>query len=230
MAAAPARGRPARLSCEQIIDAAVAAVAQDPTASLTIKSVADAVGAAPMALYRYFEDREALLQAAADRVLASTQEFPLPGNGWEEQTAEWMRGSQERLRRYPALLPYMAATQRPAWLTTLHQLATILAPARLRPEDLALAITLIGSTVVGHAMYQTRRRPVDEMVAAMNTELAGLPAAEQAVVAPILPHMTPAQTRLHEVVIEQTIATIRALQDQKPMLSSHDRQLNVKPS
>jgi TetR/AcrR family tetracycline transcriptional repressor len=208
----PLRGRPARLSCEQIVDAAVSAVERDPTATLTIKSVADAVGAAPMALYRYFEDREALLQAAADRVLASTQEIPPQGEDWPEQLADWMRGSQERLQRYPVLLPYMTATRRPAWLTTLHRLATILAPARLRPEQLALAIMLIGSTVVGRAMYETRRRPVAELVAAMNTELAGLSADARAVVTPIVPHMIPAHARLYEVIIDQTVAAIRTLQ------------------
>lgn len=205
------RGRPARLSCQQIVDAAVAAVEQNPKTSLSIKCVADAVGAAPMALYRYFEDREALLQAAADRVLASTQELPLQGDDWPERLAAWMRGSQERLQRYPVLLPYMTATEHSSSLTALHRLATILAPARLRPEQLALAITLVGSTVVGHAMYETRRRPVEEMVAAMTTELAGLPAEAQQVVGPILPHMVPAHARQYDLVIEQTIVTIRTL-------------------
>jgi AcrR family transcriptional regulator len=207
------RGRPARLSCEQIVDAAVAAIERDPAASLTIKSVADAAGAAPMALYRYFEDREALLQAAADRVLTSTDEIPVQGDSWPEQLAEWMRGSQERLQRYPVLLPFMTATQRPTSLAMLTRLARILAPAGLPPERLALAILLTGSNVVGHAMYETRRRPVPEMVAAMKSELDGLPTEAQAVVAPILPHLVPAHAHLFDAVIEQTIAAIRTLQE-----------------
>jgi AcrR family transcriptional regulator len=202
------------LSCEQIVDAAISAAERDPAASLTIKSVADAVGAAPMALYRYFEDREALLQAAADRVLASTtDEIAVHGDDWPEQLADWMRGSQERLRRYPVLLPYMTATRRSASPMMLYRLGTILAPARLRPEHLALAVLLIGSNVVGHAMYETRRRPVAEMVAAMTTELAGLPAEAQDVVAPILPHMISAHAGLYEAIIDQTVAAIRALQE-----------------
>ena len=96
-------------------------------------------------------------------------------------------------------------------LPVLQRLATVLAPAGLGPEQLALAIKLVGSTVVGHALYETCRRPVDEMVAAMNTELAEQSAAARAVVAPILPHLIPAHARLYDVVIDQTIATIRAL-------------------
>src|SRR5260221_8286544 len=56
------RGRPSRLSREQIIVAAAELVAREPGTSLTIKRVAEAVGAAPMALYRYFPDRDDLLQ------------------------------------------------------------------------------------------------------------------------------------------------------------------------
>ncbi|MFC7564502.1 TetR/AcrR family transcriptional regulator [Actinomadura namibiensis] len=58
------------MSRDEIIDAAVALVYEDPRRPLTIKRVAAAVESAPMALYRYFPDRDDLLQAVADRVVA----------------------------------------------------------------------------------------------------------------------------------------------------------------
>ncbi len=71
------RGRPPRLSRERIVEGAVEVLLAEPAVSLTIKRVADAVGAAPMALYRYFPDRDALLQATADHVLEAMERAPI---------------------------------------------------------------------------------------------------------------------------------------------------------
>lgn len=109
------RGRPPRLSRERIVEGAVEVLLAEPAVSLTIKRVADAVGAAPMALYRYFPDRDALLQATADHVLEAMERAPIADGPWPDRLRAWMRAGQANLRPYPQLMPYMTTTRHPAW-------------------------------------------------------------------------------------------------------------------
>jgi TetR/AcrR family tetracycline transcriptional repressor len=205
------RGRPPRLSRDQIVEAAVDLLEREPDVTLTIKRVAEAAGSAPMALYRYFPDREALLQAMADQVMATLQPSRPADGIWQDQVRDWMRKGRERLRPYSQLLPYMAATRQPAGLPTLARLAAILRPLDLGEDDLALAVMLITSTTLSHAMYETRRRPAEETLAALREALALRPEEERAAVGPLLPRLPSAYARLHDSVLDRTVAAIEAL-------------------
>jgi TetR/AcrR family tetracycline transcriptional repressor len=205
------RGRPPRFSHEQIIVAAVRLLEREPSTELTIKRVAEAVGSAPMALYRYFPDRDTLLQAVADRVIADIEPSTPTGGTWQEQVRCWMRRSRERLRPYSQLLPYMAATQQPVGLRALARLAAVLRPLGLSEDNLTLAVVLIGSNTIGYASYETNRSPAEQVVAMMRQELAFRPEEERESVEPLLPHLPSAYARLYEVVLDQTIASIEAL-------------------
>ncbi|MET9385905.1 TetR/AcrR family transcriptional regulator [Streptomyces sp. NPDC002928] len=206
------RGRPPRLSSERIVEGAVAELEREPSVSLTIKRVADSVGAAPMALYRYFPDRDALLQATADHVLAAMERAPISDGPWQDRLRAWMRAGQERLRPYPQLVPYMTTTQQPAWIPGLARLREILTPAGLDDEDLPLAVALICSTIIGHAVYDGYRRPDAEMAALVH-EATG-PAADA--VRPILAGMPAAHARLHDVVLDTTVAAVERLVAGRP--------------
>jgi TetR/AcrR family tetracycline transcriptional repressor len=205
------RGRPARLSAERIVEAAVELLRGEPAVSLTVKRVADAVGAAPMALYRYFPDRETLLQAAADHVLNTTEEIRVPPGPWQDRLRAWMRAGQERVEPYPQLLPYMVATEQPAWLPALARLTEILSPLDLEPEDQALAVTLVGSAVIGYAAYESHRLPAERALHRLERALATRPAAEGDAVRPLLSCLPAAYRRLHDQIIEQTVTTIAGL-------------------
>ncbi len=205
------RGRPPRLSRDQIIEAAIELLAQEPSATLTVKRVADAVASTPMALYRYFPDRDELLQAMADRVLADIQPSTPTGDTWQEQVRSWMRNGRDRLRPYAQLLPFMAATRQPVGLPALARLARILRTLDLGEDDLALAVILISSTTLSHAMYETRRRPAEQALPTLQEALALRPEEEREVVGPLLPRLPSAYARLHDSVLDQTIATIETL-------------------
>lgn len=212
-AVAPARGRgrPPRLSREQIMDAAVALVYAGPAVPLTVKRVAEAVGSAPMALYRYFPDRDDLLHAVADRIAADMHYDPPEGSTWQDKLRAWMLASMEHLRPYPQLLPYIASTRQPAWLPSFVMLTEVLAPLGLDDEDLALAVALIGTTVVGQANLAARRTPADEMVDIMQEALSAAGAGHRARVGAVLTRLPQAFERLYAVVIDTTIAAVEEL-------------------
>lgn len=212
-AVAPARGRgrPPRLSRDQIMDAAVALVYAAPATPLTVKRVAEAVGSAPMALYRYFPDRDDLLHAVADRIAADMHYDPPSGATWQDKLRAWMLASMEHLRPYPQLLPYIASTRQPAWLPSFAMLTDVLEPLGLDDEDLALALALIGTTVVGQANLAARRTPADEMVVIMREALSAAGADDQARVGAVLTQLPGAFERLYAVVIDTTIAAVEEL-------------------
>jgi AcrR family transcriptional regulator len=202
------RGRPARLSREQIIEVSVALVSSDPATPLTVKRVAEAVGSAPMALYRYFPERDDLLHAVADRVANAMTFDPPRGATWQEQVRAWMHTSLEHLRPYPQLVPYIAATTQATWLPSFRLLMKVLKPAGLADGDMALAITVIGNVIVGQALLDARRQPPADVVAAMRERLAdeGGPRAEH--VAKVLAHVPEASGRSYDMVIEGVITFV----------------------
>ncbi len=205
------RGRPARLSRDEIIDAAVALVYGDPGRPLTIKRVAAAVGSAPMALYRYFPDRDDLLQAVADRVVAGMRFDRPAGATWQEQLRDWMLTSMRHLRPYPQLLPYIAAPSKANWLPSLIMLTEMLRPLALSDDDLALAITFISTTTVGHATLASREAPPGEPYAVLREALREENEEDRARVVPVLDSMPRAYERLYDMVIDSTIAAVESL-------------------
>lgn len=160
-----------------------------------------------MALYRYFPDRDALLQAAADHVLEAMRRDPVPDGPRPDRLRARMRAGQANLRPYPQLMPYMTTTRHPAWIPGLTRLCEILAPAGLSDEDLALAVALISSTMLGHAVYEGHRRPDEEMTALLDDTPD--PATDP--LRPLLAGLPAAHARLHDTILDQTVTTVERL-------------------
>lgn len=95
----PPRGRPARLSRERVIRAAVALADREGIDSFSMRSLANELGVVPMALYKHVARKEDLLDAMVDVVLS---EVELPsGSAWRKALhgrAFSMRGA---LLRHP---------------------------------------------------------------------------------------------------------------------------------
>ncbi|MFI1380525.1 TetR/AcrR family transcriptional regulator [Embleya sp. NPDC020886] len=224
------RGRPPRLSREKIVDAAVALVYEDPGMPLTVKRVAEAADSAPMALYRYFPDQDDLLHAVADRV-ASDMRFDKPtGATWQERLRGWMLLSMEHLRPYPQLLPYIASTRQPSWLPSFALLTEMLRPLRLGDEDLAMAIALIGTTIMGQATLAASRVPAAEMSAVLREALGEADAVEQAEVGPVVDALPGAFDRLYDVVIDITIAAVESLAEDTSGTSPTPKRVRTAPT
>jgi AcrR family transcriptional regulator len=74
------RGRPAKITNQQILDAAFAI----GLPNLTLGGVAKALGVSVAALYHYFKDRDELAEFVANAII---KDYPLPPDG----TGDWFR-------------------------------------------------------------------------------------------------------------------------------------------
>lgn len=86
-------GRPARLSHDDILEAAVDIVRAGGMETLTMRALADELDATPMALYRHVGDRDALALLVVDRVLShlSLPDASLPAVAWLRALAHGLR-------------------------------------------------------------------------------------------------------------------------------------------
>lgn len=94
-----ASGLPA-VTPDGIVDAAMRLTAERGLENWTLRQLASAVDAYPAVIYHHVGDREAVVRAVAERVLA---QLPSPDSalGWREWFAELLGGMRTVLRRYP---------------------------------------------------------------------------------------------------------------------------------
>jgi AcrR family transcriptional regulator len=99
--------RPAVLSRERIVDAAVALVVERGAEQLTVRSLGDALGCDPTALYRHFRNVDDLHRAVGDHFLADVDAAPRPREAWRTSVRRMcieLRAAQLQQPRLAALV------------------------------------------------------------------------------------------------------------------------------
>jgi AcrR family transcriptional regulator len=134
------RARPA-LTRERILEAGLRLLAASPGAELSMRSLADELGTAPMSLYRHVRNREDLLEGINRLALESLKlEIPV-GGGWEERALRWMHSLRRELHAHPAVAPLLRlrGSLAPTLLHVLDALLRVLLDAGFRGRGAALA-------------------------------------------------------------------------------------------
>jgi len=186
------RGRPAKTSREDILDAACAQLKENPFEELSLSALARSMSLTPMALYRYFDDKNDLQQAIAERLMKT---FVIDLDGCTDSQMKlrrWAMGLWHGFHDNPQLIHYMGWRGHiaGAWISQIAMLAGVLKEAGLAGADLAMAMKWISFSVIGiiHiAVIRTHRQvqlestdimPNDALAAANFTpilaELAGI--------------------------------------------------------
>jgi TetR/AcrR family tetracycline transcriptional repressor len=111
---APAEGRRsagqrAGVSRDAILAAAIGIVERDGLEQVTMRRLATELGVAPNALYTYFANKSALLDALLDTALAGVRAPDPDDAGWLENLAAIMWASRHALLSHPALVPLLVA-------------------------------------------------------------------------------------------------------------------------
>jgi AcrR family transcriptional regulator len=213
--AAPRRGpgRPARLSRESILEAALALLGREPEEPLTVARIAAEVDAVPAALYRHFASLDELLDGVLARVLGSVELEIRRRAPWPEQIRDWMASLRDHLLRYPAVLPLLGRRGRtsPAWLDAASVLIGILERAGLSGAALARAHLWILETTIGVVMQEASISLPDQ-IASARASLAGMSAGGRARMEKVVPHLARLDgDAFYAFVADRTIEALVAL-------------------
>jgi len=140
------RGRPARISRDEILGTALRILANTHIDDFMIKTVAAELGTGSMAIYNYFASREELLKAAADEV-CNRFEAPRPGADWRRTLLSWLWTIKSHADTYP-LMPFIIGfqgTRSPGWIRMTAPVTVLMyKELGLRGKSLALATYLFG--------------------------------------------------------------------------------------
>jgi AcrR family transcriptional regulator len=143
------------LTRERVVAEALAIIAADGAAALSMRALAARLGVVPGALYRHVRSKEQLCDLAADSVLA---EVDTRGAGRAPGWADQIRVLARRLRAVLEDHPGVAALLKtrdplgPHSLALAEAFLTALQPAGLPPRETALAYSLIHDYTLGFAL------------------------------------------------------------------------------
>ncbi|GAB2775940.1 TetR/AcrR family transcriptional regulator [Streptomyces daliensis] len=192
----PARGRPARLDQARTVKTALDLLNESGLDALTMRRLADAVGAQAGALYRYFATKQDLLTAMAERMIEGVGAAAGPtGNGagptgdgdWSERVARVARALRAALLAHRDGARVYAGTHAtgPNTLGFADSLVGVLREAGFDDGEAARALYAVVNFTVGHTL---------EEQAALQPESEGPPAdaggLHDAVVAGAYPHLS----------------------------------------
>lgn len=93
----------AALTAEGIVATATELIERDGLASFTMRSLGRELGVSAMAVYGYFDSRDALLAAVLERFMATMDTDPVPGEAWDDTMRRTMGSIYRTEMRHPQL-------------------------------------------------------------------------------------------------------------------------------
>ncbi|KKB06738.1 TetR family transcriptional regulator [Devosia geojensis] len=168
-------GEPA-LSLERIVAAAVELLDAEGVDGLTMRKLADRVGAGAMSLYWHVDNKEAVFDLALDSVL-EYREPPQAGESqdWRGEVLHMLEDWRASMLRHPwsaALLPRRALG--PNILLRLELLGRTLSRAGVADADLNVALWSLWNHVMGATITRASFERSDDDLAAAQQRLTGL--------------------------------------------------------
>lgn len=146
--------RPA-LSRERVLRGAVAIADTGGIGSLTIRSLAQALGVKPMSVYHHVTNKDEILDGIVDLVFAEI-DLPVAGGDWRAQMRRRAASARQVLRRHPWAIGLMESRTEPGPATLRHHDAVlgVLRGAGFSVEFTAHAYALLDSYVYGFALQE----------------------------------------------------------------------------
>ena len=171
--------RSGKLSRERIVEAALAVVEKDGLESLSMRRLAQELDVWPMSVYRYFRDKDELLDAVVD---GAAEEVALPevgGGGWREQILDLLHEARAALGREPAGLStlFTRAMLTPGALRISEAGLRILQDAGFEPGEAARAWRALCGYAFGASGFEDDASS-EAAVRRARSALAGLSADE----------------------------------------------------
>jgi AcrR family transcriptional regulator len=148
-------GRPARLSRDQVLRAALSLADAEGIGAVTMQRVARALGAEPMSLYRHIRNKDDLLDGLVDLVYAEIT-LPHPEEPWRSATRRRAISAREALLRHSWAVSLMESRTHPGPANLAHHDATVgnLFAAGFSGPMAVHAYNLVDSFVYGFALQE----------------------------------------------------------------------------
>jgi AcrR family transcriptional regulator len=143
------------LSRERVLRGAVAVADSGGIGSLTIRSLAQHLGAKPMSLYYYVTGKDEILDGIVDLVFSEI-ELPAVGGDWRSEIVRRANSARRALRRHSWAIGLMESRKNPGPATLRHHDAVIgtLRKAGFSVEMTAHAYALLDSYIYGFALQE----------------------------------------------------------------------------
>lgn len=141
--------RPAQLSREQIVDAALRIIQRGGVEALSMRRLSRELGVSPMATYYYVADKNGLLDLVAEAVLSAV---PVPGpdaGPWDVRLRMLIDGIDAELRAHPGLGDVLLAEILSAQRTLLDAVMELLFEAGFDAQDVILAYAALYTYLFG---------------------------------------------------------------------------------
>lgn len=205
------RGRPARLSRQQILACALQLLEQGPD-KVTVSGVARALNVAPMSLYTHIDNRDDLLMGVSELVLSHLEvelDSSLP---WQQRVRDWLHQVHGQLARYPQVVKLIGAADRlpPQWLRVHATLVACLDEGGLQGETLSHTARWLAQIITTDILLNAPELP-QATEASVRQAMSGLTGEEQTHVARMLPYISNTEQSLFEFVVDQAIARLEFL-------------------
>jgi AcrR family transcriptional regulator len=144
-----------RLSRDGVLRQAVAVADAGGLASLTIRSLAQALGVKPMSVYHHVANKDEILDGIVD-IVFSEIDLPAVGGEWRSELAGRARSARQVLRRHPWAISLLESRTSPGPATLAHHDAVLgtLRTAGFSPELTAHAYALLDAFVYGFAVQE----------------------------------------------------------------------------
>lgn len=153
-----ARGRKPRFTRAQVIDTAIELIAVAGVRGFNMRSLAADLGLSPMGLYRYFPDKDELLDAMVARALEPVASGPAGPGPWQRRLERAMREMFDLLVANPGLAELSASRFPGPQLDEFRaRLYVTLAGAGLGPERERDVLRALTSYVLGFAIVVPAR-------------------------------------------------------------------------
>jgi TetR/AcrR family tetracycline transcriptional repressor len=153
-------GRPPRLTRDGVVTAARQIAARDGAEQLTMRRLADAVGVMPNALYTYFADKAAILDAVLDDLLGDVRR-PRSNLTWQQGLVSLMSSYRRLLLAQPGLIALTVSRPMvgPNALRLREDMLTLLRHGELGESDTVTAYFALFAYTTGFVAFETARPP-----------------------------------------------------------------------
>lgn len=157
-----ARGRPATLTEDQIVDAALRVIRSDGLDALSMRRLSKELGRSQMAAYSYVANKEELLDLVARKTLADV-EIPDPDSGpWDSRLRTVIDSVDAHLRRHPGIAGLLLQRMLHADHRLVNAFMEIMESAGLSERQVLLAYAMIHTYLFGRYQVGMMAQPGED--------------------------------------------------------------------